>query len=52
MVVMIELIINAIFTGLGTAIGSYLGQRGITKKLDSFLDRLGNKMKKRKMVKK
>jgi len=38
--VFIGLAINGVFTGLGTAIGSYLATRHITNKVDIFLDKI------------
>lgn len=38
----IELIINAMFTGLGTAVGAFLGTKLVVHKLESLLAKLKN----------
>jgi uncharacterized protein YneF (UPF0154 family) len=37
---MFEIIINAIFTGIGVTIGTYIANRLLIKKLDTMIERL------------
>ncbi|HLC92297.1 MAG TPA: hypothetical protein VJH23_01165 [archaeon] len=40
-----EIVINAVFTGAGTAVGAFLGTRLVVHKLEGLLERLKNGVK-------
>lgn len=46
--VYVALAFNGIFTGIGVAIGTYIAQRHMIDKSQQLLDKLKNKIKKRK----